>query len=336
VNLTNKKRVSVAVWIVGAVVATVWAGGRGLGVEGRGMATARVVEVAALETGRLAEVSVGLHDTVTAETIVAMLDTEPVERIRSVAAAELLALQEELSIEAADRSRRFAQGRESALVDRARLAVELSADQARASALRQELAIEQGLLAQGATAGAAVDDLRWRIGVVEARIQGTRASLAAANDAVGGASERDASLTQSSEWQVTAAVRRLEEIEARLARLQLRASLDGTVTWIHHQPGDVVVAGDPVLQIKEPVTREVVSFLPTSVASRAMVGGKASVVRESGQILQAHVRSVGTDLRELPPALLRNPAAPEWGVPVRVELTGDAVLGPDEPVTVRL
>lgn len=336
-GLVTRRRFSVAVWVIGVLVAVVWGTTRQAGVQVQGIAQARTVHVAALETGRLAELPVALHDPVDAGTVVARLEARSVEEERRIAAAELLALQEELASDAVDRSRRFADSREEAALDAAEARVALAEDQASLGTLKEQLRIERALLADGATSESSVQAIEWQIGVVQARIAAERSTLEAARNLAAGTADRlDAATTPADGWRVTAAARRLEALEGRLARLELRSTLSGTVSWVHHQPGDVVRQGDPILDVSEAGTREVVGYLPAALADRAVVGSKARVVRASGQALQAEVRSVGATLRPVPTLIQRNPAVPEWGVPVRVELMSEAVLRPDEPVTVRL
>ncbi|MFT7521701.1 MAG: multidrug resistance efflux pump, partial [Kiritimatiellia bacterium] len=305
-------------------------------VEVRGIAQARTMHVAALQLGRVGSIPFALHDVVEQGDVIASLDDGPLQGERKVAAADLLAIQERLTAEVADRSRRYAQASEGALLDRARLTTDLAEDQSRMDTLREELKLEQSLVDKGAGAGRTVAELRWRLEVLQARVSTHRITLSAATNAVGGTGDRQTDMHQPLEWQIIAATRRLEMVEGNLTRLQLRAEFTGRVTWIHHQAGDVVPAGEPILDISEPTTRQIVGYLPTGLAGQPNVGDSARVIRASGQSLMAKVHSVGLDVRQLPTQLQRNPAAPEWGVPIRVELVGDDKLGPNEPVTLRL
>jgi multidrug resistance efflux pump len=136
------------------------------------------------------------------------------------------------------------------------------------------------------------------------------------------------------EWAVVAASRRLEQVEGRIARQALRAGLDGQVTWIHRNAGEVVPAGEPIVEIRPMATREVVAFLAPNEVRGLTAGDRASVRRATGQVVGGELVSVGSGPQLLPEGLWHLPQLPEYGVPVRLRL--DADVAPDEPVTVRL
>ena len=62
---------------------------------------------------------------------------------------------------------------------------------------------------------------------------------------------------------------------------------------------------------------------------------RAWVVRSTGQVVPAALISVGSGPQPLPEQLWHNPAYPEWGVPVRIQLA-KGEIGPGEQVVVRI
>ena len=89
------------------------------------------------------------------------------------------------------------------------------------------------------------------------------------------------------------------------------------------------------MEIRQRGTSEVVAWLPYAAANGLIAGSRAHVVRVSGEILKGNLLSVGSGPQQMPAQLWNNPAYPEWGLPVRIKLTGGEV-GASEPVTVRL
>jgi multidrug resistance efflux pump len=205
---TTRRRLTAALWITGAVVALGWGALRGQSVDVRGQGQARTQHVAALQTGRLAALEVGLHDPVVAGTVLAHMDDDVLVREQKLLQAEIDALQAELQSDNADRSRRFAEAREGANLDLAEVAADLAEDRARLAAVRENLVVEQRLADQGASSTLAVDTLRWQVQVIEARVRAGQSRLQSANRARGGTTERADALLDTSDLQLAAAERR--------------------------------------------------------------------------------------------------------------------------------
>jgi multidrug resistance efflux pump len=337
-DLQTRRNVGAGAWAVGLVVALLWGALDGSGAEGVGYGFAPPVTVAALETGRLLDISVALHDAVTKDQIVVRIDPEPILEEREIASAALLAVQQEQARLLSTDARRFAEGVESTMVNQARLSAQLFEDQALLSTLQEKLSLEQDLASTGASSVQAVEEWRRQIRVVEARLEANRRAVAAASNAASGARQRseDAPVQDDiqNDWQVVAATRVLEQVEGRLRRLDLPAQVDGQVVWLYHTEGDVVPAGEPILQIRKMGTREVVAFVDPSEAVGLEAGEQAHIRRATGQHITGTLVSVGSGPQQLPIHLWRMPSWPEYGVPVRVAL--DQEIAPDESVTVRL
>lgn len=333
-DLRYRRAGGVAIWTVGFGLALVWGSLEGTGAEGVGYGFAPPVEVAALEAGRVLELPVSLHDYVQAGDVVVRLDPQPLNEEREVVAAQLLAVQEEQVSITANEARRFAEGVDGVLIDRARLSSQLSEDLALLETLRERLSLEQDLATTGASSSQAVEEWRRQIRVVEARAGANRTALAVASRSADDAAARNESVPSVNQWQVVAATRALEQVEGRIARLDLKAGIDGQVTWIYRSPGEVVAAGEPVLQVRRTGTQEVVAFLSPDEVVGLEAGDHALVRRSSGATLDATLLSVGSGPQPLPQILWRNPQYPETGVPVRVRVDGE--VAPDEPVTLRL
>jgi len=335
-DLRIRRAIGGVLWGAGLVVALVWGALSGSGVEGRGYGFAPAVEVAALETGRVGELPIELHELVTADDIVVRMDTASLKEERDWASAELLAVQQSAAMEARNDARRFAEGVEDVLVSRARLATQLQEDRALLATLEERLSIELDLANSGASSEQAVEEWRRQIRVVQARVRAGGQAVSAVNDAADAARDRGASVpgAEGEAWEVVAASRALDMVQGRIDRMDLRAGVDGQVTWIYRAEGEVVPAGEPIVQVRRTGTRDVVAFVAAAEAAALTQGADASVRRATGQVLSGRLVSVGSGPNLVPEHLWHNPSYPEYAVPVRIALESE--IGPDEPVTVRL
>ena len=334
-SLWMRRRIGMALWVLGAVVALIWGTLRSVSYEARGMGFSPPVRVASLESGRLMALDVNLHDAVDSDTVVARMDPGPLAEEREVKSAEVLAMQEAQAAAAMNEARRFSEGVESLLLDQARMRSQYLGDLALAESLREQLDIEWGLRTEGASSNQQVRGIERQLEVVEARIVAGKQALAVADAAASEARSRKQTRPSSNEWQVVAAARALEAIENRIERMDLSAGIDGQVTAIHRSPGEVLRAGETVMEITRSGTSEVVAWIPTTATPGLLAGQSAHVVRSTGQVLPAELVSVGGGPQPIPRQLWYNPAAPEWGIPVRLQVSGGQI-GASEPVTVRL
>ena len=323
------------VWFAGLVVAVAWKGIAAARVEAVGLGFSPAVQVAPLEPGRLMELSVGLHQEVRAQDVVARVDPVVVDAEREYASALLLATQEQMVIQDAVETRRFEESAESSAITKAALVSAIAEDEAELRTLEEQRAIEEKLATNGATSGLLTDTLAWQKEVVEARLAANREALGIANNAVANAQRRNEAAPGLNQWEVVAAARAVELIERRLGEYELRAGIDGHVTMIYAQTGSMVSDAVPVLEIRSLATRVVMAYLRPGHHPEVEVGQDVGVVRRSGQRLAGRLASVGGATQTLPMSLWMAPRDPEYGLPIRVELL-DGEVAPDEPVRVLL
>ena len=334
-NLVMRKRIGMALWGGGAVVAIIAGSLRSSSFEAAGMGFAPPISVASTESGRLLALDVQLHDTVATDDVLARFDPTALNAESEVFSADLLAVEEEQSLDVANGARRFAEGVEDGMLDRARLSADVRADNALIASLSEQLGVEKGLREKGASSNEQVRGIERKLEVTQARLDANRSALGQAQQANGSAIQRGVNAPLANPWHVVAATRRLEQVEARIAELQLIASIDGQVTAIYHQPGEVIEGGQPVLQITQTSTDMVLAWLPSVATSEFVAGAEAKVVRPNGQILDGELVSVGSGPQPMPAQLWHNPSYPEWGVPIRIHLSA-GLVGPQEPVRIRL
>jgi len=320
-----RRQIGVVVWVMLLLVAVVWSSLRSTSLEATGMGFAPPLEVSALETGRLVSVEVALHDQVSVDDVLARLDASPLEEQREVLAAQMRAVEQTVATDVASDTRRAV----STQMKRAQIQSAIREDQALIMALQQDKKIAEDLATSGAGSANAVRDINNQIAIAEARLAGNRLASA------GGVEVAALDAPEENDWHVVAAARALDMMDNRIDRMDLAAAIDGQVTRIYHEPGEIVFGGDPVIQITRTSTSEVLAFVPTPNAIGLEAGVSAWVVRSTGQVVPAALISVGSGPQPLPEQLWHNPAYPEWGVPVRIQLA-KGEIGPGEQVVVRI
>lgn len=329
-----RRRVGGVAWGIGLVAVLVWSAVGASGADGVGYGFAPPVEVAPSETARLLELTVSLHQHVRADDRVARLDPSLLAVERDRVLARLPEAADDRTREALAEARRFADGLDDRLAERANLRAKIAEDEADGAALRARLAEERALAEVGASSRRAVADLEAQLRVVDARMKANLAALTLATDAAARAQTRIETLPEEEYWGVHQVDLELKALDLRIESYDLRAWVDGEVSWIYRRPGEVIPAGSPVLQVRPIGTREVIAFVPPARAARLEQGARATVRRASGQVVHGELVSVGAGPQPIPAPLWRTAGAPEYGVPVRVRVESD--IGPDEAVTVRL
>jgi len=280
--------------------------------------------VLAPESGRLADVSVTGGASVRAGDLLAVIEVPGLAQELAQAEAGVLAAEEALGVEGADRARRFARD-----VDELR---------GRLLAARVELESERALLA-----GHEADLARQSapgVGIPEAEIAATRtlrdaaAATAAAREAEVAGLERalaDARGRQGAGDGPTASLAEAQAqrdaLRARLEASTLRAYADGVVDVTLPRAGQWVQAGLPVLTITEPSTSELVVYVDPGEARELAPGRPAQVWVGTGATQAATVHSVGPSVEPVPLAWLADPTVPQWGVPVTLRVATSLTPG---------
>ena len=129
---------------------------------------------------------------------------------------------------------------------------------------------------------------------------------------------------------------RLSTTEEQFGRILLRAPIDGMVTKIHFELGEIVGARAPVITISSQTSNKIVGFLrqPVAVEPRE---GMAVKVRTRGvkcQVSMATVQKVGTVVEQIfnPLRIRGYDVTQERGLPLVVNLPKDLRLRPGELV----
>ena len=144
----------------------------------------------------------------------------------------------------------------------------------------------------------------------------------------------------------------LEALKSREA-LELKAPIDGVVIPVQQRanevrllrpgekilrrPGEVVVAGDPILAIAEARPSEIIAYVGDRQLGQMEEKMLVELIkdREPPQIATSQVTHVGPTMELMPERLWLNPNIPQWGRPVVIEVPEGLELVPGEMVGIR-
>lgn len=294
------------------------------------VAVTRVHPVLAPESGRIATVAVSPGQRVQAGDILATIEIPGLPQILAAADATVADEEAGLRTDDADRNRRFATDLEDARTRLVSARVALEADQATLASLEVEVA-RQSLPGLG-LADAALAIATGQRDAVKATLEARRAEVAALEQALRSAEAR-ASASGAAPGGALAARAERDAIEARLAAATLRAFAGGVVGDVVPVPGQWVLAGLPVVTVSEPTSAQAVLYVDVGRAHQLAPGTPVRVRPPSGLATDAVVRTVGAIVEALPTRHRRDPATPEWGVPITLDVR-DRVLVPGEVLAV--
>ncbi len=274
--------------------------------------------------GTLVEVVPQEGDSVPAGEEVARLDTTELGAALAAARAQLQAAQDRLTeLEHGSRPQEIARA-EAAVRSATQQAANARRDAARAEGLFQGGAISQQARDRASTeqdvAEAALDQARESLDLVRAgpRVEVVRAQRAA----------------------VRQARANLARAEARLEDAVIRAPFAGIVTIRHHEPGEVVGPGAPVVTLLDPRDRWVRIYVREDAIGRVHLGEQASITSDTypDRHYAGQVIFIGSEAEFTPRNVQTRQERIKLVYPVKVRITGDPgfQLKPGVPADVTL
>ena len=334
----------------------------------RGFAEHSPVTLAHLAPGMVRSVHVALYEAVhrgqrlvsmddTAETIRLAALEKDIERLQAEVVAEqarLVASQGRVTADLADLHRQFAVDRVAAQVD---YLTELAADARDRMNLRGtqvEHDIVQSLFERGSASPREVNQLRTKVDALAATVAKNAAVLAEKHQAFEQADIRWANFISREDvtdlyepiltplrLAVDVRERDLAELAWRIEAHDLRAPVDGQVTFLAARVGDRVQAGDPLVRVSPTVTDSVVAYLPESGIRAAGVGTPVLVRPNASAAGQARdypgtIVRLSSSISEAPPRFRDVPDYPVWGRGLVVVLRDGPQLLAGEGVTISL
>ncbi len=360
----RRRALPLAVWLAAVFGVVQLVQLRGSQVEFLGLAEVSELVVTAPADGTIAELAVELYDPVASGQVLAVFDPEPlsarirtsaaeVERLaaeRAAVAAELASQAEVISNDWEKDARRFQVDAADLRVELLQARVELEADRVELERRRVAYQRAQSLVESAVLSEAEAEDLLLASEVVAARIEATvelvarlelehdaaqtraRAFLAAAPEELV-VEPRLAALQRAVEVEEL----RIAEIELARAALVVRSPSTGRVGALLASAGRTVVLGQGLLSVTPSVGEAVTFYLPPAASHQVAVGDRVQVHRPGErQTAEGVVAVLAPAVAEIPAALWRDPAVPEYGRAVRLKPQPGLSLVPGEPVQVAL
>jgi HlyD family secretion protein len=139
---------------------------------------------------------------------------------------------------------------------------------------------------------------------------------------------------------LTQARANVQALEAVLANMTARASFDGIVTVRHHEPGEVLAAGVPVLTVMNPADRWVRIYIPERHIGAVHLGQKAAITTDTwpGKRYDGEVIYIASEAEFTPKNVQTTEERVKLVYAVKVRITDDPKfeLKPGMPADVTL
>lgn len=297
---------------------------------------------------RVEEVRVAPGDAVVAGQVLARMESAELDAELAGARRRLEEL--ELEVAAVEGRRRDDHALASSQLERqaalarielARLSAEEDRDRSELTQLEATLAQEERLVADRLSSLERVEDLRLRRAGLTAKLARLRWAVeqagagadAASRHATGwGGAPASAARVgdEGAPARAAAGAQRelVRQLEAVVARLELRAPFDGRVEQVLLRPGETAGADGAVLAMVDDRPRGAVAWVEQLHATRVRPGDRVRLVPRdgSGPALAGRVAALGPAITALPSRFSPVPGLQRWGRPVYVELERPAAL----------
>jgi HlyD family secretion protein len=291
------------------------------------------------------------------------------EHLRS----QLVPTQQQLLADAAGRElnhaeeqRRFAVDVERARLDILGLKVQIATDRMTFENLAVELKIATDLLAKNAIAPYELEKATALYEAQAKKIEETEKQLAQAEEQMKEVQHREDTFAAQTPQNPSVdaaleAIRKeaavqeniMQELEVQRKGLVITAPIEGVVIQImtraneaatqragegiSHRPGEVVLAGQPILVIAQGKPKEIIGYVREGQIGQIKAGEKVQLVKRTSpsQIAQSEITYVGPVVEQLPARLWPNPNLPQWGLPFVVRVPDGMELTTGEMVGIR-
>ncbi|MCH9021868.1 MAG: HlyD family efflux transporter periplasmic adaptor subunit [Planctomycetes bacterium] len=129
----------------------------------------------------------------------------------------------------------------------------------------------------------------------------------------------------------------IAELSLAQSMLVLESPVNGIVSQILHHPGEVILAGEPILTIALQIASEIIVYTTEAQAGNINEGMEVLLFSDRGmrQNLIANVDHIGPVMEQLPVRLWENPAIPQWGQPISITIPHELKLIPGELIRIQ-
>lgn len=129
-------------------------------------------------------------------------------------------------------------------------------------------------------------------------------------------------------------------VDGKVVQIQINANqttLRRQGEDVLRNPGEVVLAGDPILVIAETEPREIVAYISSQQLSKVKETMEVQLIKntEPAVIAASQITHLGPTMELAPQQLWRNPGIPEWGRPILIRIPSGMKLLPGETIGIR-
>ncbi len=368
----NMHFIPLLVWLAAVIAVVGLFSHRARRFEVLGVAQSRIYQVAATSPGRLKDIPVSLFNEVKQGQTVALVDTvldneKRPEGMKAQLAtiqaeighltAQLVSTRDNFLADKSDRetnqltnARRFAIDMENARLDILRLRALIETDRAMLEDLALEVKVAQYLVKKDAAAPYELQKANLQYNALAKKLEENEHLIEQAKNDLQESLRRRDEYAQHQPYypSVDSALnvirkaikvqeQRMDELTVKYAALQLKAPFDGAVSQVLRQPGEAVLAGEPILTVTEVKPSEIIAYVSESQANLIQEGMKVELIKDSevAQIVTSYVKYVGPTIEQMPMRWWRNPNIPQWGRPFLVEAPTQMKLIMGERVGIR-
>jgi HlyD family secretion protein len=297
--------------VVAALVAFALTRGHGTSsaLEATGTVEATDAALGFTVPGRLEVVRVQEGDTVAANTPLAWLDRSETLGRRDQAAAQVAGARAQLlELQRGARPEEISAARAAAKSSADKL-VEAERDEQRMRALRERNVVSQQDLDRAVTALEVARSARDQSADQRKLVE------------LGPRSERIATASA----QLAAAEATLKTYEATLAQMEVRAPFDGIVTVRHHEPGEILASGSPVITLLHRDDRWVRIYVPENRMGAVRIGQRATITSDTfrSRHYAGEVIAIASEAEFTPKTVQTREERVKLVYAVKVRVTGD-------------
>jgi multidrug resistance efflux pump len=180
-----------------------------------------------------------------------------------------------------------------------------------------------------------VERLRGEIAAMESVPKGASGGPGAPGTSAGDGAATSADRLQTLRAALASREEELAQIDLVLGSLDIRSPVSGTVYRVHLQPGQLVRAGDLIMEVAADGAGYVVTYLREEQQHIQPARDMPVEVRprnDPRRVVHGTVDTVGATVEAVPARQLRDQKVPEWGLPVRLSIPPNSNLRPGEMV----
>jgi multidrug resistance efflux pump len=132
---------------------------------------------------------------------------------------------------------------------------------------------------------------------------------------------------------------KMDEIEETLKPSTLKAPISGTVSFVHHRPGEKILRGTPIVSIGDPFTTRIIAYVRQPITILPKSNDVVQIMTRSQRrlVVRGRIERVGAQLETINPALISVDAnRVEMGLPILVSVPEGFQLVPGEFVNLTI